>query len=100
MWPVLAGFVGGLLLTTVVAAADKKKLEQRGVQIAALLQSGGNDAQLYMLARGAAAQEKLQFIGDKRARELAEATANKYIGQAYGLTAARIEKLQRLQEWV
>lgn len=99
MWEVVAGFGAGLTLSLLMAAVQKKQLEQRAELVAASLATGGQDMQLYMQVRGVHAEQKLAYIAEQYTRELAQAVGQKHLGQTYGLTEERINKLRQLGEW-
>ncbi len=100
MWALAGGLLGGFVTVGVLATVTHKKLKRRAQELAVQLQRRGGDIELYLAAQGEEIGEEIEAMANKRARQLAQATATKYIGQTYGLTPERIRRLERVGQQI
>lgn len=92
------GVVTGAALAAGVLSAKATELASRGQTLQASLQAGGDDLRSYYLSQRSSFERQLSASGRQAAEMAARRSAEQYLADEYGLTAARVAAMRALAE--
>lgn len=93
---VIVGAVTGAALVMGLAVYTKTKQLQSVVDNAEAAASGSAAARTALARQAAGIRDRLGAYGEAQTTRVAEATAEQYMGDVYGITAERVQRLSRL----